>query len=505
MTTYITSIDSITTTNDKKKSATFNTNNNNNRSSSKVNLELAKLKQLGKVSKKVDSNDGDLSLLNTTAPQHNRDSCTLNDNEKKNNNCNDSPPLFINNMDMTATENNKNHEEEEKSLLNIEKEYEEMISQLNNTNTILQEEKSILQYQLQEEKEKSIELIKEKDTLHDQLVASQQEIENYKLQFIQQEKIAQDTIAHHLQQSETHQSTIKKLIQVIDTQDQLIQLLTTQQEKLKELSAQLPPPQPKTSIELEREELIKSKYKLEASIATLKANIDTNHSQMDMIMMVSTAIQNDYDKHKLDMDRRFTLMEKELARKDDLLLQYQDKLDQYQLEEKKENKKKDSFITNSNNSITKEDGNDLFDHHHHRQHQRESSTRSSTSSSSMISTPPLYLSNSSSIITCPPASPPPTAPLPSIPPPSSSFLAAQYHHHQQQQQERPYQKHHLSSNYPQGINPSYSSSPSIPSLHHHNNNEPLMPVPTSSSSTSLDSFGNGKPFWKNMKKKWRNS
>ncbi|KAI8097499.1 uncharacterized protein BX664DRAFT_326561 [Halteromyces radiatus] len=285
-------------------------------------------------------------------------------------------------------------------------------------------------------------------TLQDQLQARLQEIEQqrkhqqqleqqlaeYKTQLVRQEQLAHDTIADYLGKVESSQLQIRQLIDVLGKQDQLIHLLTEQQSKTKDWDT-----------------LYLDKQQLEIAIGSLKANIESNQAQMQMMMMVSTEIQNDFERQKLTMEKRMMAMTEELATKDALLLQYQEQ----------SMVRKNYRLSPPTPSPT-------------------ASTRPSTFSDKSYP-PPLYLSSA-------PSSPPPTTPLPPIPhfSPSSptvslsSMSSSSSSHHQQG---RSFHQQQLQSTTMTPIDPLIS------------------PIIRPTSVDGIDQHG--KPFWKNMKKKWR--
>ncbi|KAI8341131.1 hypothetical protein BC941DRAFT_415922 [Chlamydoabsidia padenii] len=459
----------------------------------KVDLELARLKQLGKVTKKNEEGQGEgqHEMTNTDCNTTN-----LSRHSSDNN---------MNNMDNGLNSTDPDTEEEKgQDLQKGQVILAQLYQQLEETRQQL-DDRQVQINQLEQQHELKIQQLK--DEHHQQIV-------DYQSQLLQQEKLAHETMTRYMGQYESSQLEVSQLTRLVEKQDQLIQAYMDQQQQ------QSPKDQNGvttiTITETEWHSLQQEKERLEAGIVALKANIETNQAHMQMMMMVSTEIQNEFEQQKVDMNKRMMVMANELAEKDTLLLQYQR---QATLTPKPSMDLPSLSSPNQSHNTT-----GLPTPNISRYPSYVSSTSSTSSTSSKSSTsrsiestslPPLYPSSRTSV---PPSSPPPVIPLPPIPSPklpssptaststssssSVSSLKLQQHRYQQYQQQQ--QSRYF---YQQQQQQQQKRQPdSISTTHRHDAPivDPLI-SPTLRASSLDELHHNGKPFWKNMKNKWRTS
>ncbi|CAO3594570.1 unnamed protein product [Absidia cylindrospora] len=335
-------------------------------------------------------------------------------------------------------------------------------------------------------------------------------------------------------QFEVSQSKVNQLTDLVKTQDQLIQLLTDQQDQRQSfelLERRFQEQTLSTNDEPdEAHSLHFAKQQLESDIGALKANMETNQAHMQMMMMVSTEIQNDFEQQKMSMEKRLVAMAEELATKDEMLLRYQEQ-DHHQHHVINTTTPPISRTSMINDTFLSSPTTSRYPSFVSASSISSHAVTSQSSLPSPTSSSPLSPCSPPLSCTAPPmipaaSSPPPIIPLPPIPsqlpsPPtvststsstssSSSFSSLkkqqyQYQQTQQQQQLRHFyqqqrQKHHVSASV---LPPNIISGNKI-TLDQEAPIDPLI-SPTLRAG-SLDELNhNGNPFWRNMKNKWRTS
>jgi hypothetical protein len=486
----------------------------------KVDLELARLKQLGKVTKKTDDGDGQQYQGITTTD----DGSTTTTFKRSTSGCNKTKLIDdgLTTSDGGTEEDSEEDDMERQQLVLMEqfdRQMEEKQQQLDN-----------LQKQIQEHNNQHEQKIQQLKDEH------QQQLFDYQSQLLQQEKLAHDTMTRYMGEYESSQLKVTQLTELVEKQDALIQLYMEQQQD-HQLYQQHTPLKDQdgttiTILETDWHSLQMDKERLEAGIVALKANMETNQAHMQMMMMVSTEIQNDFEQQKVKMKKHMVLMAEELAAKDALLSHYQEQ-EQSRATNLHTSTSKRSIELHLPSSPTASSSSPspiLDDHLRLTMNNtpelptpdisRYPSFVSSSSSSSSIASnspppPPLYLSTRSSITSVPPSSPPPSTPLPPIPPPqlpssptaststssssSVSSLKQQQHRYQQYQQQQ-------QSRYFYQQQQKRQPAPITTPIHRHD--APIMDplISPTLRASSLDELQhNGKPFWKNMKNKWRTS
>lgn len=487
----------------------------------KVDLELARLKQLGKVTKKSDDGDGQQYQSITTAD----DGPTAPTSKHSTGSINKTK-LIDDGLSTSdsGTEDSEEDDMERQQLILMER-FERQMKEK-------QQQLDDLQKQIEEHNNQHEQDIQQLKDEH------QQQLLEYQSQLLQQEKLAHDTMTRYMGEYESSQLKVAQLTELAEKQDVLIQLYVEQQQD-HQLYQQPTPLKDQdgsmiTILETDWHSLQMDKERLEAGIVALKANMETNQAHMQMMMMVSTEIQNDFEQQKVKMKKHMAMMAEELVAKNALLSHYQ------------EQEQGQSGTTNLHTATSKRaielhlpasptasssspspvlDDHSLIIMNNNAELPTPDISRypsfvSSSSSSSSIGSnspppPPLYLSTRSSITSVPPSSPPPSTPLPPIPPPqlpssptaststssssSTSSLKQQQHRYQQYQQQQ-------QSRYFYQQQQKRQPAPLTTPIHRHESPivDPLI-SPTLRASSLDDLQHNGKPFWKNMKNKWRTS
>ncbi|ORZ18009.1 hypothetical protein BCR42DRAFT_412956 [Absidia repens] len=453
----------------------------------KVDLELLRLKGLGKVTRKSNTEDQKETLLPTEALQNSVAAENIDDDEG--------------NQSFGLSEFESREATQQRQLTEHRHQLETSQQQLKNHQQQVHNIKEELNIQYQQQ-------------LEQQEQRLQQEMVKYQTQLVQQEKLAHDTIANYIEKVESSQVNVRKLTLLVEKQDQLIELLVERQEQQHLDDKHRHKQQPsENSMAADWNSLRLEKQQLETAIDSLKASTEINQGHMQMMMMVSTEIQNDFERQKAIMQQQLAEMVDELAAKDTLLRHYQEQqlttctsTTSNTLTLPSSPPPQQSASTKSSASyrpIVNENVVPTPDTSRYPSLVSSSSSSSSSASShpslsysSSPSPPPLQLSNSSSVASIP-SSPPFSVSLPPIAPQlasshaslstttkSTSFSA----NSSQQQQYGPPPMATLDTIAFGGAVKKGTSIPSTPRT------------------GSLDeSNHHGKPFWKSMKTKWRNS
>lgn len=365
----------------------------------KVDFELARLKQLGKVTKKSDEDD-DSTMPTTHYSQQPID----HDTQRR------SQYSLATSLPQTSSP----HEVDR-----LQQQVDSLKAELN---------KQHGQQELQQH------------THQQQLDALETEIDDYRTQLVVQEKQMQEAMTDYTEKIATSQLSLYQLTSLVEKQDRLIQLLMEQRQQQ----------QPSGGDTTDWHSLHVAKQQLETAIGTLKANMETNQAHMQMMMMVSTEIQTDFERQKKVMEEKMGAMADELAAKDILLSQYQQ---QPSSTATRPPPIKPSYRPVVNIAVKSPPPLLVDDTSRHPS--LISSSSSSASSTSSVSSPPPFYGT---------ATPPPSIPLPPIPTTTTSTTSSSSH----------------------------KQSPPHGSLDH----------VLRQRAGSLDQ---AKPFWKSMKTKWRHS
>ncbi|CAO3598622.1 unnamed protein product [Absidia cylindrospora] len=268
----------------------------------KVDLELLRLKGLGKVTRKCDTEDQKEPLLPTDTCQNSVTTDNIDDDEENQN-------FDPNDCDSRETAQQRQLTEYRRQLETSQQQLKNHQQQVHN----IKEELNI-QYQQQ---------------LQQQEQRLQQEMVKYQTQLVQQEKMTHDTIANYMEKVESSQVNVRKLTLLVEKQDQLIELLVEQQERQQLDDKRQQKQQPSEHNMTADWNLLRlEKQQLETAIDSLKANTEINQGHMQMMMMVSTEIQNDFERQKAIIQQQLAEMVDELAAKDSLLRHYQEQQQQ---------------------------------------------------------------------------------------------------------------------------------------------------------------------------------
>ncbi|KAG0172423.1 hypothetical protein DFQ28_010738 [Apophysomyces sp. BC1034] len=141
---------------------------------------------------------------------------------------------------------------------------------------------------------------------------TQNEIKFYKEQLLQQDQTMKHTVASYLEQKELESIKVRQLSEIIVKQDRLI--------------AELEHHHPTSEIHTLRQELVimrEAKQELIQMITSLRGELEMSQSQTRLMMLVSTEIQNTFDKQKANINQNVEALQQELQQKEDLLRQYQ--------------------------------------------------------------------------------------------------------------------------------------------------------------------------------------
>ncbi|KAF7725772.1 hypothetical protein EC973_009389 [Apophysomyces ossiformis] len=144
------------------------------------------------------------------------------------------------------------------------------------------------------------------------LEEAREEVAFYKQQLSQQERTMKETIQTYLEQKEQETIKIRQLSEIISKQDRLI--------------AELEHHQPGTELQALRQELAElreAKLQLMQMITSLHGELEMSQGQTRLMMLVSTEIQNSFDKQKQQVDQHMEMLQNELREKEELLRQYQ--------------------------------------------------------------------------------------------------------------------------------------------------------------------------------------